>query len=246
MSQQLSTTKYYASSNEDAPPPEQPKKGGGWNRYLTAICILFAISSVIGALSAARGFYGLCQPHEKAAVARTAAEREMAKIKQSQQDAIDKYYPMLMYNEIVKLFLAGALMFAAVYLFSQNPKARSFAIGVCGLALFFHVSGLIVAILMISETGGVVNSILDDAFSQVQFQSDEEKAKARDYVENSMLTAMTVALAIIFMVKLVYYGIILAYFWSDDVKKIFGEDSLAYLEKEAAEQAARTGVPRTA
>ena len=242
MNEELSTHKYYASAMSEKQ-PEQPKKKSVWNRYLTAICILFAISSLLGAYSAARGFHFLLEPAEEIAVARTAAEREMQKIAQAQTDAIEKYYPLLIFNELAKLILAGALMFAAVYMLSRHAKARNFAIGVVGLALFFNLSSLIVGILMIVETGGVVNSMLDDAFSQVSFQSDADKEQARDYVENTMLTFVTIVIAIAFLVKLVYYGVILAYLWSDDVKKIFGEDPLAYMEKEAAEEAARTGKP---
>jgi hypothetical protein len=246
MNQTLSTHKYYASAVADAAPPEEEKPRQIWNGYLTTICILFAVSSLLGALSAARGFYGLLQPAEEIKVGRSVAERQMQKIQQSRQDAVRKYYPVLLFNELLKLVAAAGLMFAAVYLLSRQAQARKFAIGAAGLALFFNVCALLVAILMIAETGGVVNSVLDDAFSRGSFQSAEEKAKTRDLVENTMLTAVTIAVGVAFLFKLIYYGVILAYLWSDDVKKIFGEDPLAYMEKEAAEEAARTGVPTPA
>ncbi len=242
MSQQLSTQKYYASAGSQQPAKSTGPKAS-WNRYLTAICILFAISSLWGGYSAARGFHDLMQPVKELKVARSASERQVQKIAMAKQDAIDRYYPLLIYNEIFKLTMAGALMFAAVYLVSRQGPARNFAIGVVGLALFYNVSALGVGILMIIETGGAVNSMLDEAFSRANFQSAADKNEARSFVENTMLTTITVVIAAAFLIKLIYYGVILAYLWSDDVKKIFGEDPLAYLEKEAAEEAARTGIP---
>jgi len=247
MTTELMTAQYFSADHEqELGQLQEPRKKGGWNRYLTAICILFALSSVLGALSAARGAYGLAQPVPELEVARTAADRELQKIEQSRINAINKYFPLLVYNELFKLVLAGALMFAAVYMISQNPKARSFALGVCYLALFFHVSTLVVSILMICETGSVVNSMLADSMSRVSAFSETEKEKAFNVVQNYMLTFITIAIAIVFLVKLIYYGVIMAYLWSDEVKKIFGEDPLQYIETEAAEVAASTGVPTTA
>lgn len=248
MNTELATAKYLAEQREaqstetdaDATTPENK---GNWNRYLTIICLLFAVSSIFGALSAAYSGYRLSLPAEEINVARTAAEQELQKITQSRTHAVQKYFPMLVYNEIFKLVMAGSLMFAAVYLLSQSPKARSFALGVCCLAIFFHVSSLIVSILMIAETGAVVNSMMGDAVGQMDFQNEKQRDATLNYMQNSMISGMTVGLAIVFLIKLAFYGVIMAYLWSDEVKKIFGEDPLAYMEKEAAQQAASEGVP---
>lgn len=248
MNTELSTAKYFASQQDDAEQPVMmaPVKKGGWNIQLTIICVLFGLSSIIGALSAAWGGYRLSLPAEEVTVARTAAQQEMQKIVQARTDAVKKYFPLLAYNEFFKLVLAGALMFAAVYMFSQAPKARSFAIGVCCLALFFHVSSLVVSMLMFSETGGVVNSIMGETMAQMDFQSEKQKEAAINYMENKMISSVTIGIAIAFLIKLIFYGVIMAYLWSDEVKKIFGEDPLAYMEKEAAQLAAKTGTPQTA
>ena len=247
MSVELSTHKYLAAKQEEDKLDTCNKKPKGeWNKYLTTICILFAISSIVGALGTARGVYGLTKAEAELPVARTQAEREIQKIQQTQRDAKQQYFPVLMYNEIVKLILAGALMFAAVYLFSQNQQARKFALLVCGLGLFYNLSSLGISILMISQTGSAVNSMIGDSFANVSFETAEQKEAAVEYLQNSMITGVTIAIAIGFLIKLIYYGVIVAYLWSDDVKRIFGEDPLAYMEKEAAEKAARTGVPTTA
>ena len=230
--QQLSTARYFASSREEADQVEQPKKAGpGWNNVLTAICIMFLVVGLFGALSSAWGFSGLfSKPEETTRVARSSAEREIQKVKQAAADAQQKYFPMLLYLQVVKLAVAGAFLFGAVYLLSRNANARKFAIGVCCAALFYNVCSLGISILTISETGGAVNSMLDDLFSQLRFNSDDQKDKMRAYVENSMLNWVTIALAVSFLVKLVFYGAILAYLWTDDVKKVFGEDPLEYLK----------------
>lgn len=236
MNQQLSTARYFASGHNDPDSvPEEPKKRGRWSIYLTVICVLFALISIAGALSAAYGLSGLYAETEPVKIARTSAERELQKIADAQTAAKEKYFPMLLYLEIVKLGLAAAFMFASVYLLSKTGKARTFAIAVVGMALFYNVCAIGVSILMISETGGVVNSMLDDAFSKMQFQSAEQKEKMTDYVKNSMLNWVTVILAVLFLVKLLFYGAILAYFWTDDVKKIFGENPLEYMQQEMDE-----------
>lgn len=245
MPQEILTARYLASNPVEPETAILPApKRGSWNRYLTAICFLFAISSIIGALGAASGFYGLSQADEPI-VARTADERRMQKIEVAQREAVHKYFPLLVYHEIVKLVLAGALIFAAVYLLSQKPNARRFAIGVCGIALFFHVSSLIVSILMISETGGAVNSMLAETIARMQFQDAGQKEAALEYTRNTLISGITIAVALAFLAKLIYYGVIIAYLWSDDVKKIFGEDPLAYMEKQTVRPASRSGVPQS-
>lgn len=240
MTQNLSTAKYLEESGVnhldgptgslDGAPPTQR-----WTTYLTVICALFLITSLIGAISAAYGFYGLSVEPEKVEVGRSAAAKKVAEIKQIQIDAKEKYFPVLVYLEVVKLGLSGAFIFAMVLLIARNHRARNFAIACCGMALFYHLCVLGMSILFISETGGVVNSMLDDMFSSLRFESAEQAKQVRDHIENRMISAVTIFIAIIFLVKMAFYGTIMAYLWTDDVKKIFGEDPLLYMKKQQEE-----------
>lgn len=244
MSTELSTSKYLEEARLQNPEPKaQRGTRQKWPTGLTIVCALFAIASLFGSLSAAHGFYKLNQPPPQMERPKTAAEKQMKKVLDAQVSATQKYFPMLVYNEIMKLIVAGGLMFCAAYLFSKNPQARKFAVGICGLALFYHVCSLGISILMISETGAAVGSLLSEGLANMDFESDEHRGKTEEVIQNQLLSWVTMGVAIAFLVKLMFYGGILAYLWTDEIKDIFGEDSLAYLERENAEAAAKNGIP---
>lgn len=226
-------------------PIEKRPKGQLWSTPLTVICVMFVLISLIAAYSAACGFYKLSQEQEVTTKRpRNKAERQIQELEKVAVEARNKYFPMLIYLEVVKLGMAGAFIFSTVLLIARIPMARNFVIGVCGAALFYHACALIIMILMMSETGTVFNSMMDDAFKGNAQVSQEQADKAREYVTNQFFGYFTIFVSVLFLVRLAFYGAIMAYLWSDEVKTIFGEDPLAKLaDQEAANAAIDTTLP---
>lgn len=247
--QQLSTAHLVQAKLEEEEangiePIELKASGCTWTVPLTVICCFFVVISLLGAYSSACGFHALMQKQEVTnKIPRTKAERQLKKIEETAIAAREKYFPLLLYLEVVKLALAAGFMFGMVLLVARNPMARNFVIGLCGGALFYHLCAMIIMFLMMSATGTVFNSVMDDVFNASNFNSAEDAEIAREYVTNQFFTFFTIAISILLLIRLAFYGTIMAYLWSDEVKKIFGEDPLAHLAKEKEEADAKVMSP---
>ncbi|MGI9515651.1 MAG: hypothetical protein ACR2NP_01280 [Pirellulaceae bacterium] len=241
MEQDLATSKYLEALRADEDTNEKLQtlnstgKTGGWTNFLTTICVLLVLGSVIGCLSAAYGFYKLSEDPMAAVKENRSTNHKVKEWIKGQAETKERWMPVLIYLELAKLILSGAFAFAAAMLIIRHEKARQFTIAVCGLTLFYHLSVLGMSFVFLGETGGLVNSALDDMFAQVQFDSKKDKELAENYVKNSLISWVTVAVSIAFLFKLAFYGTIMAYLWGDDVKKVFGEDPLEYLRKQEQE-----------
>ncbi len=241
MEQNLSTSKYLEALNADEDAAEKLEainttgKTGGWTLYLTITCVFLVLGSIVGCLSAAYGFYQLSQDPMAAVEANTSTNPKVKEWLELQVETKQQYMPILIYLEFAKLLLSAAFAFAAALLIIRHEKARQFTIAVCAMTLFYHLCVLGMSFVFIGQTGGLVNSALDDAFAQAQFESNEQKERVENYVKNTMISWVTVAISIGFLIKLALYGTIMAYLWSDDVKKVFGEDPLEYLRQQEQE-----------
>ncbi len=121
MQQQLSTAKYLEPEMVEKVVPKSRRK---WTTPLTWICILFMVISLTGALSAAYGFYKLSSDPPKLEKMRGPEAKRMREISKVRQEARDKYLPLLVYQEVVKLGLSVAFFFGVSMLISRNPKAQ--------------------------------------------------------------------------------------------------------------------------
>ncbi len=230
MQLELSTSKYLDVENVDKGLIKSKRK---WATPLSWICVLFMLISLTGALSAAYGFYKLSTEVPLLEAQAGMKASQVRAINETRQAARDKYMPLLVYQELLKLALAGAFFFGVSMLVSRSPKARAFVIGLCGMALFYHLCAAGISILMIKESGGMMNSFFDEVIADARYQhglTQEQADRARNAMQNSAATTMVIALSIALLIKVGFYGAIMGYFWSDDIKEIFGEDSLEYLK----------------
>ena len=60
-----------------------------------------------------------------------------------------------------------------------------------------------------------------------QFDSFKE---AKEFAINSIGMMLTITVAVTFLIRLLFYGAVIAYFLQAEIKPIFGEDSLEYLK----------------
>ncbi len=91
---------------------------------------------------------------------------------------------------------------------------------------------------MVKESGGVMNSFFDEIIADARYHqglSKEEATRAKSLMQNSVATSLVVGLSIALLIKVGFYGGIMGYFWSDDIKKIFGEDSLSWINSAESE-----------
>ena len=127
----------------------EPAGKAPWRTGLTVICIFFMLISFLGFLSAGYGLYGLFNPPKEEVAAKKSKGYQpkgrskagsSAKFEENFKQARDTYFPVLTYLEVMKLILALSFTVAVVMMISRSPKARVFVMGLCGVALFYHIS----------------------------------------------------------------------------------------------------------
>ncbi len=247
MSQQLSTEKYLNAAieaNEQCASVEYsenalengPAGRAGWTTGLTVICIFFLLIGLLGTASAGYGFYTLFGPQETAkerAKRLSAQPREMRDFQKKFEAAQDKLFPVFTYLEFMKLALALCFLAAVLMMVARSSKARSFAIGLCAMALVYHLCVLGANFWLLTESGGSLGQMFDSALSEARYQtgmSRAEQEQAKEMLVNSLSMGMTIGLAIVILVRLLFYGSVIAYLCQSEVKPIFGEDGLEYLK----------------
>jgi hypothetical protein len=94
------------------------------------------------------------------------------------------------------------------------------------VTIVYHVCGTGLSLLMLKESGGVINSVFDDVIAMAREDGgmDRKQAQAaREYMQNSAATGIVIAMSVALLVKMIWYGAIMAWFWTDEVRRMFGE-----------------------
>ena len=133
----------------------------------------------------------------------------------------------------MKLILALSFTVAVVMMISRSPKARVFVMGLCGVALFYHVCAIAMTFVLVNEAGGTIGQMMESSFEEARRYSglsDEEHEEAKEFAINSIGMMLTITVAVTFLIRLLFYGAVIAYFLQAEIKPIFGEDSLEYLK----------------
>jgi hypothetical protein len=219
MEQQLTTARYLS---EIVSVPEPGRRPRTWCGMLTAICALFMLISLASALSSAYGFYRLGPGAETATEKGRPKFGRATELEKMQAEAREKFMPLLVGQEFAKLGFSAAFFAAVAMLVLRKPGARKVVLGVCGAAILYHVVSVGMSLLMISHYGGALNSVFDDiiASARTEGMSREQVAAAKTSLQNHAATGLAIGLSIALLVKIGFYGGIMAWFWSDDVRRM--------------------------
>lgn len=201
-----------------------------WPMGLTVICCFFGLISLLGmfsALSTMTTLY-LAPPTEAdlSHMGKDAKSRRLKRqIREMEAKALatqKKYLPILTYLELLKLGIAASLAISVGLMVGRNPKARRFALVTCGVAIFYHLSAVGAASLISTEILGPIASMFESNIAAADpSMSKAEQAEAAQSFSRVVTGVLVIVIAIYLLIKLVFYGVIMAYLNRVEIKEIF-------------------------
>ena len=241
MSQELTTMSLLDNQQEPTPEYTQGQRKG-WTRGLTIIVCLFLFIGVTGALSGAYGMAELLVSSttvdEKPPRFNSPAERKAwyraKEVEEKMLETRAQYWPVLFYIEILKIALAVGFFAAIALIVQRNEKARSFAVIVCGGAIFYHLSVCAVALLFTGHAGGMIGELLQSSVNEAHHLSAEEKEKAVEFMKNATSLGLAIGLSISLLLKGLFYGFIIFYLSQAHIRLMLGENPYKEMDELAA------------
>ena len=217
-----------------------PGGGSGWTKGLWIISLFFVLIGVTGALSALMGFAMLfITPMRSDTTGMSHSRKQIVEeFEDAQIAARQKYLPVLIYMQVMKLGLAVGFLVSVVMMLQRKARGRSLAVATCCLALLFHFSNLGVGLLVANDGGsltGFMSKAVDDAASQ-QDLTAEQRAEGEAFIKNAVFAGALIGMSVALLIKIVFYGCIILHLIQPEVRRIFGEDPVA-------ESAEKNGVP---
>ena len=210
-----------------------PGRGSGWTKGLTVICVLFLLIAVTGSFGALFGFVGLFIEPMRADTSEMTYSRKqiVEEFEEAQIAARHKYFPVLLYMQLMKLGLAIGLGVSAVLMLQRKARGRSLAVAFCAMALVFHFASLGVGLMVANDGGSLtsfMSSAMDDAAAE-QNLTAEQRAQGEALVKNAVFTGAIIGLSVGLLIKVAFYGFIIMHLIQPEVRRIFGEDPFAEL-----------------
>ena len=246
MTQELISTKYLTTDYGvedalDAPPapakPEIPLESLAPPRArfpigLMVLCGFFVFISMFGMYSAINRMTTLYFPKtEEIDVSKLGNDprsrrmkREIREMEERAAETHTKYLPFMTYNEILKFGLAVGFAISVGLFMVRHPKARRFAITVCCVAVFYHVSAIVITCMSTSEVLGPMGNFFDaSAASTEEYQamSAAEKEQAKQAFSNVMTVGFVVFVGMYLFIKFVFYGSCIFYLNRPALKEMF-------------------------
>ena len=201
---------------------------------LMVICGFFVLISLMGMYSAINRMTALYIPKtESVDVSHLGSDsrsrrmkREIRQMEERAKEARAKFLPYMTYNELLKFGLAVSFAIAVGLFIVRYPKARKFAITVCFVALFYHVSAITITCMSTAEVLGPMGSFLDASASgseEYQSMSAAEKEQAQQTFSRVMTGGFMLFVGIYLLIKVVFYGSCIFYLCLPEIKAMFDD-----------------------
>ncbi len=245
MTQDLISSKYLTVDYDEPETPEAsstaessdifvetPRPNRKFPTGLIVLCGLFVLISMIGMYSAVNKLTTLYF-HKTESVDLSSLgndsrsrrfKREIREMENRAAETQTKYLPYMTYNEILKFGLAVGFAIAVGLLIIRYPKARKFAMTVCCVAMFYHISAITITCLSTAEVLGPMGNFLDASASNVeeyQSMSAAEKADAQQAFSRAMTGGFILFIGFYLIIKFAFYGGCLLYLGRPEIRDLF-------------------------